>query len=67
MALIALLCKSACLSCGTNLPSARAIMLWTHALLSMTKKTSWAVLSRTVIAAYSSALTAVCSMPGTTP
>eukprot|EP00972_Heterocapsa_arctica_P074852 11045964-Heterocapsa_arctica.AAC.1 len=42
-------------------------MLWQHALLSITRNTSWVVLSKTLTAAYSSALPAVCSMPGTTP
>eukprot|EP00972_Heterocapsa_arctica_P023424 3451449-Heterocapsa_arctica.AAC.1 len=67
IAFIALRCRSACFPCGMHLPSARAIMLCTHASLSMVRKTSCAVLSSTFTAAYRSALPAVCSMPGTTP
>eukprot|EP00972_Heterocapsa_arctica_P066172 9761777-Heterocapsa_arctica.AAC.1 len=44
-----------------------AIMLWTQALLSMIKYTSEVVRSNTLTAAFSSALPAVCSGPGTTP
>eukprot|EP00972_Heterocapsa_arctica_P099107 14625674-Heterocapsa_arctica.AAC.1 len=51
IALIALRCKSACLPCGINLPSASAIMLWTHALLSMMRRTSSEVRSNTLTAA----------------
>eukprot|EP00972_Heterocapsa_arctica_P075702 11165150-Heterocapsa_arctica.AAC.1 len=67
IALIALRCRSACLPWGMSPPAANAIMLCTHALLSMMRKTSCVVLSSTFTAASSSALPAVCSMPGTTP
>eukprot|EP00972_Heterocapsa_arctica_P032231 4750222-Heterocapsa_arctica.AAC.1 len=42
-------------------------MLWTQALLSMMRRTSFEVRSNTLTAAYSSARPAVCSTPGTTP
>eukprot|EP00972_Heterocapsa_arctica_P083312 12275847-Heterocapsa_arctica.AAC.1 len=59
--------RSACLPCGISLPSANTIMLWTQALLSMMRKTSFDMRSNTFTAAYSSARPAVCSTPGTTP